>query len=367
MNSDFRFFDSRQKYLLFITTTNEKSMVSENISKIIKDLKPTKPSLKIFDAGLGDGTLLMNVIRNCHKEFPTIPFLVMGKEISMEDVRLTIEKLADRFVEHPNMVFAVSNLHYSEACKLQSNDNEKQKNISWETVKLAGNSSFEFNKQLGKLDSQLKENWLVERSKSGNHTYKKPSIILIYREDYEFSIDHIIPKKNDTNLNFDLIIASQPYRSRISAEKKVNYVIEPMIKGLAKNGKLIIVHSCGNDPAHEIVNKIWPEETPFVNLSKDIINYLKEKIDSKLLNELIFKEPEIIKYYLRALPNEIENGIATSLVFSSWNATTYVGQISDIKVMDAEKKGEYIKVVQEIIKKYDGLSFNDEFLVIERK
>ena len=55
----------------------------------------------------------MNVLRICHQKFPTIPIYVSCKDVSMEDARLTIEKLADRFVEHPNMVFTISNLHYS--------------------------------------------------------------------------------------------------------------------------------------------------------------------------------------------------------------------------------------------------------------
>ena len=61
MSKDFRFFDSRQKYLLLVTTTNEKNIIAEKISTQIKNIKPKKPALKILDAGLGDGTLLMNV------------------------------------------------------------------------------------------------------------------------------------------------------------------------------------------------------------------------------------------------------------------------------------------------------------------
>ena len=119
--SEFRFFDSRQKYLLFVTTTNEKAVISQKISPVIKSIIPKKPALKIFDAGLGDGTLLMNILRDCHREFPTIPFLVAGKEVSLEDVRLTIEKLSDRFVEHPNMVFVITNLHYNESSDVPEN------------------------------------------------------------------------------------------------------------------------------------------------------------------------------------------------------------------------------------------------------
>ena len=192
MNKDFRFFDSRQKYLLFVTTTNEKSIIADKISTQIKYIKPKKPALKIFDAGVGDGTLLMSVLRSCHREFPNIPFLVIGKEISMEDVRLSVEKLSDRFIEHPNMVFVVTNLHYAEAASLTSSNLKKQQHINWETLKLYGNSSFEFNQHLSQLDEMLNNNWQVERHpRSGNPTYKLPSVLIIYRQDYEFKLEKI--------------------------------------------------------------------------------------------------------------------------------------------------------------------------------
>ena len=138
-----------------------------------------------------------------------------------------------------------------------------------------------------------------------------------------------------------------------------------MIKALSSKGKLILIHSCGNDPGMEIIKNIWPDENPFPSLAKDIISYIKDNNEKDLLKKLIFNNPEIFQYYLRSLPNEIENSIATSLIFSSWNAATYVGQIDNEKIITAEKTGLYIKHVQEILKKYDGLWFNDEMLVIE--
>ena len=73
MKKNFRFFDNRQKYLLFVTTTNEKNVIADNIHPHIKKIKSTKPALKIFDAGMGDGSLLMNVMRQSHQEHPNIP------------------------------------------------------------------------------------------------------------------------------------------------------------------------------------------------------------------------------------------------------------------------------------------------------
>ena len=365
---DFRFFDSRQKYLLFVTTTNEKQIISDHIHEYIKTLKPKKPALKIFDAGLGDGSLLTSTIRSCHKEFPTIPFVVFAKEISMEDVRIGIEKLPHIFVEHPNTVFVVTNLHYSEAINLESKDKKKQKKINWDTVSLKGKTSFEFFSQLNKLDKLLQKNWQVERHhKSGNPTYKKPSILIIHRQDHYFSLDHIIPKKNKTKESFDLILASQPYRSRIPVRKKNEYVIHPMANALSKNGKLIVVHSCGNDPAQELINKLWPKEKPFPSLGKEIYLDLKKNFNSKLIKSLKFHPTKKMKYYLRALPEEIANGISTSAVFSAWNASTYVNQISDVEILKIEKNNKHIKPTQQIIRKYNGLWFNDEILVIEKK
>ena len=51
MAEEVRFFDNRQRYLLFVTTTNEKAVIAEKLSHIINELKPVKPALKIFDAG----------------------------------------------------------------------------------------------------------------------------------------------------------------------------------------------------------------------------------------------------------------------------------------------------------------------------
>ena len=159
-------------------------------------------------------------------------------------------------------------------------------------------------------------------------------------------------------------MVSQAYRSRATVEKKVNLVIKPMIDLIAKNGKLAIFHSCGNDPGMEVINKLWPDEVPFPNKAEEIVHYLKKiYLDD---SSLTFKKPETFQYKLRSQPNEINSGIATSLVFSAWNACTYVAQMSDQMVKEKEADQSYVKCVEDIIRNNDGLWFNDELLVIER-
>ncbi len=369
MKKNFRFFDNRQKYLLFVTTTNEKNKIADALKPIIRNLKPKYPALKVFDAGMGDGSLLMSIMRQCHQKMPHIPMLISTKEISLEDVRLGLEKLPDRFVEHKNTVFVISNLNYVESTSLKSNNKIKQKKLNWKIVKLKGNSSLDFSDQLRKLNQGfLSKKWQIERNPiNGNPTYKEPSVIVIYRKDQEFSLKNIIPKKNNGKNNFDLIIASQPYRSRISVEKKVRYVIDPMIKSLNKKGKLAVIHACGNDPGNQIIKKIWPKEKPFPSLYRSILRYIRKNTDKNLLKNLKFNKKTNIRYVLRALPNEISGGIATSLIFSAWNAAIYVNQISDKQILSAEKKKNYKKIFKQIVNKNKGLYFNNELFVIERK
>src|SRR5260221_11786077 len=92
----FRFYDNRQKYLAFINTCNEKHEIALKAAEQLVLVKPRPPALRIFDAGIGDATVLSRLLRTTHRTFPTVPLLVVGKEISLEDVRLAPEKMPDR-------------------------------------------------------------------------------------------------------------------------------------------------------------------------------------------------------------------------------------------------------------------------------
>ena len=112
---NFRFFDNRQKYLLFVNTCSEKDVVARRVGLELGHIHPKPPALRLFDAGMGDGTVLARVMREMHRRFPTVPFYIVGKEISLEDVRLSLRKMADRFFEHPATVLVVTNMYYTEA------------------------------------------------------------------------------------------------------------------------------------------------------------------------------------------------------------------------------------------------------------
>ncbi len=80
--TNFRFFDNRQKYLLFVNTCSEKAVIADRVAAEAESIEASPPALRIFDAGMGDGNLLSLALRELHARMPLVPFYVVGKENS---------------------------------------------------------------------------------------------------------------------------------------------------------------------------------------------------------------------------------------------------------------------------------------------
>ena len=96
------FFDSRDKYLSFVNSTNEKSRIAFQLAKYLKNSKITKDAFRIFDAGTGDGSVICTLLSAVHDKFPEDPIIVVGKEISIDDINRLLNYLGYRIFEHKN-------------------------------------------------------------------------------------------------------------------------------------------------------------------------------------------------------------------------------------------------------------------------
>lgn len=371
LDRPFRFYDNRQKYLAFVNTTNEKRKVAERASRELSLLKPRPPALRVFDAGMGDGTVLSHVMRAMHRRFPIAPFFIVGKEISLEDVRLSLDKLPDRFIEHPASVIVITNLYYAEAPWLRPHSVKSAAALNWREVALEGNSAYEYGEQLAGLDSFLVDGWQVKASeKTGNPMYVRPSVLVIYRKDHSFLLDGVIPEPGKVAGEYDLALASQPWRARMSAEFKVKKVLAPLVRSLGPSGRLLAVQSCGDDPALELVRRVWPDEDPFQVNRHELIKVLREELgrDARNYNFVAGSDAKaIFPYEMHTLPGEVQQSIGTSTLFAAWNASIYVNQIEDERLESVLANNDYLQHTAEILKKYKGLWFNDESFVVSRK
>ena len=372
--TNFRFFDNRQKYLLFVNTCGEKEVIARRVGMELAHLHPEPPALRVFDAGLGDGTVLTRVMREMHRRFATVPFYIVGKEISLEDVRLTLDKMADRFFEHPATVLVVTNMYYTEAPWLQPKSITAAHSLVWKEVALTGSTSNEFSDQITALEPFLAKNWQAKHSpKTGNPVYERPVALVIYRDDYKFLLDDVVPRQGRVRADYDLVIASQPYRLRVPAEFKAQKVIAPLARALRAGGRLLGIHSCGRDPGLEIVRKVWPDENPYQHDRHDIMRAARQELgkDARNFNFNAYADNRaVFRYEMHTLPTEISgagSSIGTSTLFAAWNAAVYVNQIDDERLAAAIGERRYLEGTREVLQAHGSLWFLDESFVVSRK
>jgi len=369
--NNFRFYDNRQKYLLFVNTCSEKWVVAQRVGMELANIHPRPPAVRVFDAGVGDGTVLARVMRAMHQRYPTMPFYIVGKEVSLEDVRLALDRMPDRFFDHPSTVLVMTNLYYSEAPWLTPKSVTAATSLVWKEIALTGTTSSEFEQQITELQPFLNENWRATVSKaSGNPGYAKPVLLVFYREDHKFLLNQVVPRRGAARADFDLVIASQPYRARASVEFKAAKVLAPLARSLAPGGRLIAIQSHGRDPGLEIVQRIWPGENPFQTDRHQLLKATRAELgaDGRDLNFNAYADNRsLFRYEMHTLPEEISEAIGTSTLLAAWNAAVYVAQIEDQRLGEIMGDRGYLEATQEVLRRHGGLWFLDESYVVSRK
>ena len=365
-----RFFDNREKYLQFVSTCNEKQLIARRVAMDIRYLEPVQPALRVFDAGMGDATVITRLMRHLHRRFPTVPFLIVGKEISHEDVRLSLERMGDRLSEHPQTVIAVTNMLYTEAPYLWPSTEEKQARINWMEVAFEGDTAYEFDEQIRDLLPLVRDWWqTVPSERTGNPVYAAPSVLIIYRKDQAWPLAPVIPRRGGGGLAHDLMLAAQPFRATQPATAKVRTVLAPLARALAPGGSMVVVQSTGKDPGMEIIRTLWPDEDPFRTPRFDLLRELRVQLGESNPDLRFLSYPDSraeFRYELQLQPEEVESNIGTSALLAAWNAATYVAQTDDDRLRDAMTRGDYLDVTQSILHKYNGLWFTDESFLVSR-
>jgi hypothetical protein len=346
-------------------------VIARRIGMELAHLHPEPPALRVFDAGMGDGTVLTRVMREMHRRFPTLPFYVVGKEISLEDARLSLDKMADRFHEHPATVLVVTNMYYTEAPWLAPKAVSAATSLAWEEVALSGTTAAEFSEQITALEPQLARVWQARHSaKTGNPVYERPAALVIYRDDFRFLLDDVIPRQGRARADYDLVIASQPYRARVPAEFKAAKVVAPLARALPSRRPSARHPFVRRDPGLEIIRKVWKDENPFQTTRHDLLRAARAELgrDARRYNFNAYADSRaVFRYDMHTLPSEIAESIGTSTLFAAWNAAVYVAQIDDERLAEVLGARRYLDATREVLQEHGSLWFLDESYVISRK
>src|SRR3989449_8021518 len=86
--TNFRFYDNRQKYLLFVSTCSEKWVVAQRVGMELANIHPRPPRVGGFEAGAGNATVLPGATTPCHNRNPTWLSSSVAKEFARREFRL---------------------------------------------------------------------------------------------------------------------------------------------------------------------------------------------------------------------------------------------------------------------------------------
>src|SRR5262249_7519756 len=153
---------------------------------------------------------------------------------------------------------------------------------------------------------------------------------------------------------------SQPYRARAPVQFKAAKVIAPLARALSPGGRLIGIHSHGNDPGLEIIQRVWPGETPFTQSRHDLLKATRQALGPHARGLTFHSWPDsraLFRYDMHALPSEITSSIGTSTLLAAWNAAVYVAQIDDARLEEVMGNPHYLEATREVLQKHGKLWF----------
>ena len=373
---NFRFFDNRQKYLLFVNTCSEKWVVAGRVNLELGSIHPRPPAVRLFDAGVGDGTVLTRVMRSMHRRFTWMPHYIVGKEISLEDIRLTLEKMPDRFHEHPATVLVMTNLYYAEAPWLTANSVTAASSMVWQEVALRGDD-------LGRVRGADHRSPALPRpalAGADQPEERQPDLREAGRPD-PLSRGPALPAR------FGHPAAGQRPRGfrpghRLPALSRARL---DRVQG-AEGDRAAGAGARARRPADRH-SQLWrrsrARDHPAGLAGRAALPHARGRICSQATREALGNQARslnfnaysdarsIFRYDMHTLPNEIQevsSSIGTSTLFAAWNAAAYVAQIEDQRLEAAMQGGStYLDATREVLQRHKALWFNDESYIISRK
>ena len=187
-------------------------------------------------------------------------------------------------------------------------------------------------------------------------------MLVIYREDHRFLLDPIIPRPGGTIANYDLVIASQPYRARASLDFKAKRVIAPLA-ARARAGRPADRASIrtATIPGMEIIQKVWPGDNPFIHDRHQILKAVKQELGAgrpRPQFQRLCRQPLAVPLrHAHAAVGDVGGSIGTSTLFAAWNAAIYVAQVEDERLAEVVADGRYLDATREVLRKHGGLWF----------
>ena len=370
--SSFAFHEQRQRHLVFAGTTNEAAVVADRSAVEIRSMKVRQPGMRLFISPMDDGQAINRLLRSFHQSFPGVPVQVVIRGRGLEELQSTTNLLIDRITENPLTVLVMTNLYMREAVRLQKLSDDCPHDLVWREIALRGSHSMDFQEQLEPLYPQLADEWQVHRGHQGQPVYDRPSVLVLYREDRRFLLEPLLPKpETGAAMRFDYCLLNRPYLHSHPMSFRIEHVLAPVAEQLEEGGCITVFQSAGDDPAHEIVRRVWPRAAmEFVRRHEVIAEF--RRVLGERARDFSFRgltgTGSLFRFDMLTLPRPSDQPLGALSLASAWNNAVYFAQVRNESVQQCMIEGTaYLEAAREVIEENRGLWFlNESFSFIRR-
>ncbi len=367
----FAFHEQRQRFHVFAGTTNESWVLADRVAEELKNLQPGPPGIRLFYTPMDNGITLTRTLRALNATLPDTPVLVVLKGRGLEDLRNTMGRLVDRMAEHPLSVFVMTNMYLWEALDLEKKSGDCPEDLIWRDVALDGDRSYDFQKQVAALYEDLSKEWVVYQGEHAQPVYAVPSVVTIYRKDQRANLKDVVPRAGEGIRTYDYCLLNHPYLHSHTMKFRIDYVLRPVVERLAPGGRMTVIQSHGDDPAHEIVRGVWPKQRiPFVN-RYDILRDFRKALGARQ-GDFKFSgltdARSLFRFDMHTLPSMDEHELGLLSLSSAWNNALYFVEVKEELAQQVmSRDSRYLDVVREVLVRHGGMWFVNETFTVTRK
>jgi len=152
---------------------------------------------------------------------------------------------------------------------------------------------------------------------------------------------------------------------------RIDHVLTPVSATLATGGMMTVVQAHGEDPAHEIVQRTWPNQPiPFIS-RHEIIRELRRALGNTRSDYTftgLTNAKSLFRFDMHTMPVFEGNEIGALSLTSAWNNAIYFAEVKEELAQAAIREGtRCLDITSDVLQRHGGLWFVNETFSVTRK
>ena len=132
---------------------------------------------------------------------------------------------------------------------------------------------------------------------------------------------------------------------------------------------MTVIQGLGNDPAHDIVSRIWPDQTHPVISRYDVIREFRKAVAGQDFSVSGLTDTNaLFRFDMHTLPVLQGEALGTQSLSASFNNAVYFAQVREELAQEAIREGQrYLDITEAVLREHGGLWFVNEAFSVTRK